>query len=496
MRQKIAFVQLIFSLLFGVKTFSQELSVNSVSDKLTINEIDRLLYQTSGAVTIKLSNEEVIRLNQKIIQVAEKKGYSKGEALGYVNIGNHLWLMGQYENAIKALSNAEKKAKGLDDPFLFAKINQEYAQVYYRIKLFDIALQRNATAISYARQNGDKGFLNYVYASRAIYFESLDKKDSVLAYYYKANNADPTPLGYTNIAEYYINNGKNTDSAEVNFQKAFRLLETNKFKDNIYEKAATFDNYAGLLTLKKDYQNALLKYDAAEKLARQAEKPFILLNIYRSKANVYHKLNDTKAEQAYLLRYTVLKDSIDKETDRGVNRSVTNIIEQNEKEISNSNRKEWILIVSLTLAGVILSLFIFFHQKRKQRRKEIDIEKKIIEKDHIIHKKDLETNELKLKINESFEHVVHLAKTNSPEFIKRFEEVYPEHYHKLQNIEPKLLNTEIKFCAMLYLNFSTKDIAEYTYVTIKTVQHRKFRLRKKLSIPSEADINDWILNLP
>lgn len=495
MKQKIVFISIFFLLLGSVKTFSQEIPVNGITDKLTISQIDTILHKTSGVITTKLSNEEIIRLNKKIIKISEKKGYLKGEALGYVNIANHLWITGQYQNAIKSLSTAEKKAKGIDDPLLFAKINQEYAQVYYRIKLFDIALQRNAKAINYAKKNdNNKIFLSYVYASRAVYFDSLDKKDSALAYYYKATDAEPTPLIYTNIGAYYLNYYKKIDSAEINFQKAFRLLETKKFKDNLYEKVATLDNYGRLLTLKKDYQNALLKFDDAEKLARKIEKPFMLLNIYRSKADIYHELKNTKEEQEYLFKYTVIKDSIDKETDKGVNLSVSNLIEQNEKKISDTSKKGWIYIISTIIIGLIIFFLILLQQKKMQRKKEMDIQKTIIEKDNIIHEKDMETNELKLKSNESFSYVIQLAKTNNPEFIKRFEEVYPEHYHKLQNIQPKLLSAEIKFCAMLYLNFSTKDIAEYTYVTIKAVQHRKFRLRKKLNIPSDEDINEWILN--
>jgi len=48
---------------------------------------------------------------------------------------------------------------------------------------------------------------------------------------------------------------------------------------------------------------------------------------------------------------------------------------------------------------------------------------------------------------------------------------------------------------MAFLNFSTKNIAEYTYVTIRTVQIRKNRLRKKFEIPSDEDFNNWMREL-
>jgi DNA-binding NarL/FixJ family response regulator len=45
---------------------------------------------------------------------------------------------------------------------------------------------------------------------------------------------------------------------------------------------------------------------------------------------------------------------------------------------------------------------------------------------------------------------------------------------------------------MTFLNFSTKNIAQYTFVTVRAVQIRKNRLRKKLNIASDIDFNNWM----
>jgi len=45
---------------------------------------------------------------------------------------------------------------------------------------------------------------------------------------------------------------------------------------------------------------------------------------------------------------------------------------------------------------------------------------------------------------------------------------------------------------MAFLNFSTKNISEYTYVTVRAVQIRKNRWFKKFEIPSDADFNNWM----
>lgn len=88
-----------------------------------------------------------------------------------------------------------------------------------------------------------------------------------------------------------------------------------------------------------------------------------------------------------------------------------------------------------------------------------------------------------------------LAKENSPEFFTRFNEVYPEFRNKLLEISPRSKTSELTFCAYLFLNFSTKDIAEFTFTSPRTVQTRKYNIRKKFNIPTDEDLYIWIQNI-
>jgi hypothetical protein len=92
----------------------------------------------------------------------------------------------------------------------------------------------------------------------------------------------------------------------------------------------------------------------------------------------------------------------------------------------------------------------------------------------------------------NFNNLIALAKNNSAEFLALFNEIYPEFVASLKTINPKIRNSELEFCAMTFLNFSTKHIAQYTFVTVRAVQVRKNRLRKKLNIASDIDFNNWM----
>lgn len=91
-----------------------------------------------------------------------------------------------------------------------------------------------------------------------------------------------------------------------------------------------------------------------------------------------------------------------------------------------------------------------------------------------------------------YKDLITLAKNNNVEFVTLFNELYPKFFKELLTINRKMRSSELEFCAMAFLNFTTKNIAEFTSVTVRAVQVRKNRLRKKLNIPSDLDFNIWM----
>jgi len=162
----------------------------------------------------------------------------------------------------------------------------------------------------------------------------------------------------------------------------------------------------------------------------------------------------------------VLKDIIDKKDEAE---------ERNEKKLTQG------LLFILFVSGVIAVLFIslFLHYYKKYKSKNLDK----IDMPH------------KLPVQECiFKEVIQLVKENNPGFLIRFNEYCPRFSDELLTVSD-LKITEIRFCAYLYLNFSTKEIAEYTFTSVRTVQTKKYNIRKKLNIPGDTDIYVWFSRL-
>ena len=57
----------------------------------------------------------------------------------------------------------------------------------------------------------------------------------------------------------------------------------------------------------------------------------------------------------------------------------------------------------------------------------------------------------------------------------------------------ELTANDMKICALLRLNLNTKDIANFTHLSIRGVESVRYRLRKKLGIPSEKSLTDFLI---
>ena len=78
------------------------------------------------------------------------------------------------------------------------------------------------------------------------------------------------------------------------------------------------------------------------------------------------------------------------------------------------------------------------------------------------------------------------------EFELWFQEVHRDFFAKLNKNYPDLIPREMKICAFLKLNLSTKEIANLTNLTVKTIEVYRSNLRKKLQIPPGGNLLKFI----
>lgn len=79
-------------------------------------------------------------------------------------------------------------------------------------------------------------------------------------------------------------------------------------------------------------------------------------------------------------------------------------------------------------------------------------------------------------------------------FQSNFDRIHENFFRHLRANYPDLTSTDLRFCAYLRLNLATKDIANLMNISIKGVEAGRYRLRKKLNIPSEKSLTDFMID--
>jgi len=80
-------------------------------------------------------------------------------------------------------------------------------------------------------------------------------------------------------------------------------------------------------------------------------------------------------------------------------------------------------------------------------------------------------------------------------FETAFDDVHEDFMNRLKARFPTLTPKELRLCAYLRLNISTKEIAPLMNISIRGVEICRYRVRKKLNIDRDTNLTSLIIDL-
>lgn len=80
-------------------------------------------------------------------------------------------------------------------------------------------------------------------------------------------------------------------------------------------------------------------------------------------------------------------------------------------------------------------------------------------------------------------------------FEKSFNETHENFFKKLKSGHPELNPNDLKLCAYLRMNMSSKEMASLLNISVRGVEIRRYRLRKKLNLPQEKNLAEFLIEL-
>ncbi|WP_347218899.1 hypothetical protein [Chryseobacterium sp.] len=461
------------------------ISCNSPSpDKLSAS-FDIPLIQQSESLIISGSNNDLITLNTNYLQIAKEKKYKDGEALCYIYIASAYFQTGNYDGAqilLKRVKDLLSESNNMMVKTLYFTYN---SRLNVMLDLYSKGFDYNSKAIYYAGKIKDKKtktfLLSKTYKNRGKLFQIISKYDSSLIYFHKALKIAPSPRIKSDIALLYLWSNQKIDSSFIYTSDALKEIQKKKTitTDAVftYFVAATYYREIKEFGKAKEYLDKSL--EIMDKIRDPQHEMYVYL--YCDKQILAKKMGDKKQEAYYYAKFSQAKDRFGKQkphTANTINEEFLSEIKNNEKK---SKIHTFLYIAFLSILLFFVCIYAYKQIKTlKSKKAKLKDEAEVLK--HQVH-------------DRRYEDLIKLIKKNDSSFFMKFKETYPELVHNLLVRCPDLETSELVFCAMLKLNFTSKEIATYLFILPKSAQQRKSRIRKRLNISSEEDIYDFINSL-
>ena len=78
------------------------------------------------------------------------------------------------------------------------------------------------------------------------------------------------------------------------------------------------------------------------------------------------------------------------------------------------------------------------------------------------------------------------------QFQVQFSSAYPDFIEKLTSQHSDLRSGDIKLCCYLKMNMNTKDIAQVTGLSVRAIENKRYRLRKKLNLSTDISLESFL----
>lgn len=455
-------------------------------------------------------------------------------------LGNIYFVQNNYPEALNHYIAGEKISDSLNIKDFLSDFYNNLGAVYFHLKDYPLALENFDQGLRHSENSEDRATTVSILTNMSdIYVElkdyehakELNNKALQLVNDFSVNEAYKVSIYNTQGDIEYASN--NYDNALLYYKKAIEVadkISPGYLGPLSVELANCRVNLGKLYFDLEDFDNSLNELNIGYGIS----KGLNLLGTQKDAALYLSKLYDSQGELKrafdYYKIYNALSDSISNENST---RKITQLkmqfefdktlreqeVEQARKEMLQRKTEATLyVIIGGVLLGLLIFILLFLLQKNKSKR--IHLEQQNLKLDLESRNKELTTNVMYLlKKNEFIESISDklkltklyfkpenrifvdniikeledsLSQNSWEEFEMRFQQVHTGFYKSLTDKYPDLTSNDLKLCAFLRLNMSTKEISAITYQSYNTLSTARYRLRKKLDLDDHANLISFL----
>jgi tetratricopeptide (TPR) repeat protein len=492
------------------------------------------------------SIKQVISLLDELMSIERVHWTATELNMYYLNYGFAYELTGNFTEGIKILLSGVDIAKEEGDTLGMAMLLNNISILYFNSESIKESIKTQRKALTLFLKVGHQNYITNSYINLGSSFSKLKEYDSLFYYtgialkrLLKTEDSYGLMKCYANIADgYRALNQK--DSTIYYYNKVFVILnETKKGEHPMFTNTEV-----GMLESLAEAYFSFNQTDSAFKYVNRAiavaeTSGYIegFETLYLTASNIYAaKGKPVEALQFYKKYHQLYDDNYKEENEK----NVANLLLNHELELERKNHeialkeekdsKALMVVLFGFSIGILVVIISLISQRLKNQRQKIENEK--LRRTSAELKSDKLKLELNSKRKELATKMMYLLKKNEfifsisgrlkelnkelskankkdmfqilhdlesmsndqawEEFELRFQEVHKDYYNHLGQAFPDLTPNELKLCAFLKLNLSTKEISSITFQSTESIKTARYRLRKKLNMDRETNLTSFL----
>ena len=365
-------------------------------------------------------------------------------------------------------------------------------------------------------------------AALNYYKESLEQTEKLKDKSYSAIN-------FNGIGTVYADTKKYAEAISY-FEKALAIGEERGEQQTVVTCLLNLGIcYSGL----NNQAEAIKIYNQALTIAKKIGSKHSVKELYWFITEAYQKQGDYKSALSSLQQFTIVNDSIyNEENSQQINELTTKYESaEKEKEIAElkveqtitdaQHKRKQLIYASFILIVIIITFFLLSRQRLKAKNDKILLQSEkqkaedellhakklldnytenLIDKNKAIEELQYENEKLKgLKSAELYKEKIDnlddlnnatiLTNEDWEKFKELFEQVYKGFFIRLKDKLPNLTNAEIRLMSLIKLNLDAKQMANMLGVSPNTIKVTKYRLRKKIDIAEQQDLDELVQSI-
>jgi tetratricopeptide (TPR) repeat protein len=440
----------------------------------------------------------------------------------YLSKGSCLLFAGQYDKALECYFDGLRIAEEIEDLRLFSRIQNNIGVIYDYLKKYDLALEaylktlevfnsmpqkmqlkERSKLCSYYNNIGSIYLTREDYATAETYF--LKALDIATVY----NDLRQQGIIYNNMGKVY--------RLRKDYPKSYEYLNKSlEVRLALTEKSEITKSYVFLMELlmeEEKYEEALEMAQKAYQLSTEVGSVEWTKWITKNMFTIYGQMGQCEDALWAFQQYKIMSDSLMNE------QTITQIAQTQmqfeyekveEARMAKQQRTRLIYVIFISVFALSTIIIGLLYLIAKNRGEKSLLEKENLEMDLEIKNKELITNvmylvkkselmndvssrlmELKSRLKkeniEPVQKIIFDLHTGADqgvwkEFELRFQQVHKDFYKNLKDKFPNLTPGEVKLCAFLRLNMTSKEISAISHQSVKSIEVLRTRIRKKLNL--------------